>query len=434
MTGNGPAPVAVVGIGADGWAGLAPAARRAVLDAEVVLGSRRQLELLDAVLPDVVLLDVVLLRAPAPEAAGPGGVGPGTERVEWPSPLVAGLPALFERLAGRRVCALASGDPMFFGLGATLSRVLGPDRIEVYPHPSSVSLACARLRWPVQEVTVLSTVGRPLDRLRAWVADGRRILVLTSSAEGPGQVAGVLTELGYPDSALTVLEQLGGMGERVRSGRAGDWREPPGDPLAVVAVHCVAAAATVGLPLVPGLPDEVFEHDGQLTKREVRAVTLARLGPLPGQLLWDVGAGSGSIAIEWLRAEQSGTAIAVERDPARAARIGRNAAALGVPALRVVTGAAPDALAGLERPNTVFVGGGVTVEGVLPACWAALRPGGRLVANAVTVQAEGLLADWYGRLGGSLTRLQVQRAAPVGGFTGWRPAMPVTQWAVDKPR
>jgi precorrin-6Y C5,15-methyltransferase (decarboxylating) len=412
----------VVGIGADGWAGLAPAARRAVLDAEVVLGSRRQLELLDSADPA------------GPGVAGVLGAGRGAERVEWPSPLVAGLPALFERLAGRRVCALASGDPMFYGLGATLSRVLGPDRIEVYPHPSSVSLACARLRWPVQDVTVLSAVGRPLDRLRAWVADGRRILVLTSSAEGPGKVAGVLDELGYPDSALTVLEQLGGAGERVRSGRAGDWSEPPGDPLAVVAVHCVADAATVGLPLVPGLPDEAFEHDGQLTKREVRAVTLARLAPLPGQLLWDVGAGSGSIAVEWLRAEPSCTAIAVERDPVRAARIGRNAAALGVPALRVVTGAAPDALAGLEQPSTVFVGGGATVDGVLPACWAALRPGGRLVANAVTVQAEGLLADWYGRLGGSLTRLQVQRAAPVGGFTGWRPAMPVTQWAVDKPR
>jgi precorrin-6Y C5,15-methyltransferase (decarboxylating) len=415
----------VVGIGADGWAGLAPAARRAVLDAEVVLGSRRQLELLDSADP---------AGPGVAGVAGVSGAGRGAERVEWPSPLVAGLPALFERLAGRRVCALASGDPMFYGLGATLSRVLGPDRIEVYPHPSSVSLACARLRWPVQDVTVLSAVGRPLDRLRAWVADGRRILVLTSSAEGPGKVAGVLDELGYPDSALTVLEQLGGAGERVRSGRAGDWSEPPGDPLAVVAVHCVADAATVGLPLVPGLPDEAFEHDGQLTKREVRAVTLARLAPLPGQLLWDVGAGSGSIAVEWLRAEPSCTAIAVERDPVRAARIGRNAAALGVPALRVVTGAAPDALAGLEQPSTVFVGGGATVDGVLPACWAALRPGGRLVANAVTVQAEGLLADWYGRLGGSLTRLQVQRAAPVGGFTGWRPAMPVTQWAVDKPR
>jgi precorrin-6Y C5,15-methyltransferase (decarboxylating) len=413
VTENESAPVAVVGIGADGWDGLSPAARQAVAGAEVVLGSRRQLELLGSV--------------------GDGHLGHGAEHVEWPSPLVPALPALFERFAGRLVCALASGDPMFFGLGSTLCRVLGPDRIEVHPHPSSVSLACARLRWPVQEVTVVSTVGRPLDRMRAWAAPGRRILVLTSTPDGPGQVAGVLTELGYHDSELTVLEQLGGPAERIRSGRAGDWHETPGDPLAVVAVRCVADPGTVGLALVPGLPDDTFEHDGQLTKREIRAVTLARLAPLPGQLLWDVGAGSGSIAIEWLRAEQSCTAVAVERDPVRAARIGRNAAALGVPALRVVTGAAPAALADLEPPSTVFIGGGVTVDGVLAGCWSALRTGGRLVANGVTVQAEGLLADWYERHGGTLTRLQVQRAAPVGGFTGWRSAMPVTQWVAEKP-
>jgi precorrin-6Y C5,15-methyltransferase (decarboxylating) len=407
--------VAVVGIGADGWPGLSPAARRAVSGAEVVLGSRRQLELLTE-FPPAERSDGRLVA----------------ELVEWPSPLVPALPALFERLAGRRVCALASGDPMFFGLGSTLSRVLGPERIEVHPHPSSVSLACARLRWAVPEVTVLSAVGRPLDRLRGWVAPGRRVLVLTPDATGPAKVAELLAELGYRGSELTVLEQLGGPGERIRTGRAGDWDQPPGDPLAVVAVHCLADRGTVALSRVPGLPDDAFDHDGQLTKREIRAITLARLAPLPGQLLWDVGAGSGSIGIEWLRAEESCAAIAVERDPARAERIGRNAAALGVPALRVVLGAAPEALAELDPPAAVFLGGGVTADGVLPACWSALSEGGRLVANAVTLEAEALLATWYQRRGGSLTRLQVQRAAPVGGFTGWRPAMPVTQWVVDK--
>ena len=408
MSANPPVPpVIVVGIGADGWAGLAAVARDAVAAAEVVLGSRRQLELL-------------------------GGGASDADLVEWPSPLLPALAGLFERFAGRRVCALASGDPMFYGLGATLCRVLGPARIEVHPHPSSVSLACARLRWPVPEVTVLSAVGRPLDRLRGWVAPGRRILVLTPDAAGPARVAEVLAELGYRASELTVLEQLGGPGERVRGGHAGDWDLPPGDPLAVVAVHCVADPGTVGRSRVPGLPDEVFEHDGQLTKREIRAVTLASLAPLPGQLLWDVGAGSGSIGIEWLRAEDAAAAVAVERDPVRAERIGRNAAALGVPALRVVVGAAPEALAGLDAPDTVFVGGGVTAPGVLDTCWSALRPGGRLVANAVTVEAEALLATWYRREGGSLTRLQVQRAAPIGGFTGWRPALPVTQWVAGK--
>jgi precorrin-6Y C5,15-methyltransferase (decarboxylating) len=401
-----PEPLTVVGIGADGWAGLSDPARRAVADAEVVLGGPRQLAMVD---------------------------GHAAETRAWPAPMVPALPGLFDGLAGRRVCALASGDPMFYGLGATLCRVLGADRLRVVPHPSSVSLACARLGWPVQEVTVLSAVGRSLDRLRGWVADGRRILVLTPDAGGPARVAEVLAELGHRASELTVLEQLGGPAERVVRGLAGGWAEPPGDPLAVVAVRCVADPGTVGLSRAPGLPDDAYEHDGQLTKREIRAVTLARLAPLPGRLLWDVGAGSGSIGIEWLRAEESAAAVAVERDPVRAGRVTRNAVALGVPALRVVVGAAPDSLAGLERPDVVFVGGGVTADGVLPACWAALRPGGRLVANAVTVESEALLAEWYGRHGGALTRLEVSRAAPVGGFTGWRPAMPVTQWVVDKP-
>lgn len=397
-------PVAVVGIGADGLAGLAPAARDAVAAAEVVLGGRRQLALL--------------------------GDHPG-RLVEWPSPMLPALPGLFERFSGARVCALASGDPMFYGLGATLARVLGPDRIEVHPHPSSLSLACARLRWAQQDVTVLSAVGRPLDRLRARLAPGRRLLVLVPDASGPASVARLLAEEGYEASELTVLEQLGGPDERIYAGKAGAWAHPPGDALAVVALHCDAGAA--GLPALPGLPDEVFEHDGQLTKREIRALTLANLAPLPDRLLWDVGAGAGSVAIEWLRAQPAGRAIAVERDPERADRIGRNAARLGVPELRVVRASAPEGLRDLEQPHVVFVGGGVTVPGVLETCWAALRPGGRLVANAVTVQSEALLGAWHADRGGSLTRLSVQRAAPVGRFTTWRPALPVTQWVADKP-
>jgi precorrin-6Y C5,15-methyltransferase (decarboxylating) len=399
-------PVVVVGIGADGWAGMSEAARAAVTRAQVVLGSRRQLTLV--------------------------GDQPG-ELLEWPSPMLPSLPGLFDRLAGYRVCALASGDPMFYGLGSTLCRVLGPDRLEVIPHQSSVSLACARLRWNTQDVTVIRVVGRPLDRLRAVILPGRRLLVLTSDVRGPADIARVLTEQGYRRSVLTVLEQLGGPGERLCAGLAGSWNEPPGDPLAVVAVRCVPDLGTVALPRMSGLPDDAFDHDGQLTKREVRAMTLARLAPLPGQLLWDVGAGAGSVAIEWLRADDSCQAIAIERDPARAARIGRNAAMLGVPSLRVVIGAAPVALAGLETPDTVFLGGGVGAEGVLPGCWAALRSGGRLVANAVTLEAEAVLSSWYGAHGGSLTRIEIQRAVPIGSRTGWRPAMPVTQWVAEKP-
>ncbi len=408
---HGEPPVAVVGIGADGWDGLSPAARRAVGGAEVLLGSRRQLELIGAV---------------------PGPAGGPVERIEWPSPMLPALPGLFESLRGRRVCALASGDPMFHGLGATLGRLLGPDRLHVVPHPSSVALACARLGWPAHEVAVLSAVARPLDQVARLLAPGRRVLVLVADAGGPAAVARLLVERGWGPSTLTALEQLGGPRERLVAGHAEGWAHPPGEPLVLVGVVCRSAPGTVALAGVPGLPDDAYEHDGQLTKREVRAITLARLAPLPGQLLWDVGAGAGSVTVEWLRAEPTARAIAVERAPERAARIARNAARLGVPSVRVVTGAAPAVLDGLEPPDTVFVGGGVGAPGVLAACWAALGPGGRLVANAVTLEGEATLGEHYRRHGGSLTRIDIQRAAPVGGLTGWRPAMPVTQWVADR--
>jgi precorrin-6Y C5,15-methyltransferase (decarboxylating) len=399
--------VTVVGIGADGWPGLAPPARAAVAGAEVLLGSSRQLDLV------------------------PAGAGP-AERIAWPSPMLPALPGLFAGLRGRRVCALASGDPTFHGLGATLVRVLGPDRVRVLPSPSSVSLACARLGWPQQDVTVLSAVAGPLERLARQLAPGRRLLVLVPDAHGPAAVAALLADRGYGTSPLTVLEQLGGPGERVVPGRASSWAEPPGDPLVAVAVECTPDPGTEPLAGVPGLPDDAYEHDGQLTKREIRAITLAHLAPLPGRLLWDVGGGAGSIGIEWLRAEPTARAITVERDPVRAERIGRNAARLGVPDLRVVTGAAPAALDGLETPDAVFVGGGVSAPGVLDTGWAALRPGGLLVANSVTLQGERRLLDHHARHGGSLTRIELQRAAPVGGLTAWRPALPVTHLVVTK--
>jgi len=379
--------IAVVGIGADGWEGLSDAARREVAAADVLLGSARQLALV------------------------PGGA----ERVAWPSPLVPALPGLLAAHAGRRVCVLASGDPMFHGIGSTLVRLLGADAVRVVPHPSSVSLACARLGWALDSVDVVSLVGRPASLLVPHLHPGRRVLVLGGS---PAEVAALTG-----DARLTVLERLGGPDERVHHDLA------DADPLHVLAVEC----AEGGHPLVPGLPDDAFEHDGQLTKREVRAVALALLGPRPGELLWDVGAGSGSISVEWSRTHPACRAIAVERDAARAARIGRNAAALGVPGVEVVVGAVPGAL-DLPTPDAVFIGGGLTAPGVVERCWAALRPGGRLVANAVTLESEAVLARWRGVLGGSLTRLSVSRDKPVGGFTGWRTHMPVTTWAVTKGR
>ncbi|WP_030662568.1 bifunctional cobalt-precorrin-7 (C(5))-methyltransferase/cobalt-precorrin-6B (C(15))-methyltransferase [Streptomyces rimosus] len=411
-----PAPAAarvtVVGIGADGWDGLPAASQEALRGAGTLIGGTRQLALLPA------------------DCTG--------ERVPWPSPLRPAVPGLLAAHAGREVCVLASGDPMFYGIGRTLAEVLGeagaaPPR--VLPHPSSVSYACARLGWPVEDTEVVTLVGRPLAGLTAALHDGRRLLVLSAGAGTPEQVAGLLRERGFGPTRMRVLEQLGGPRERQSEGTAEDW--PPAasdrtDPLNVVALDCVRAPDALRLSAAPGLPDDAYEHDGQLTKRHVRAATLAALAPAPGELLWDVGGGSGSIGIEWMRTHRSCRAVAVERDAVRAERIARNADALGVPALRVVTGPAPAALAGLPAPDAVFIGGGLTVPGLLEACWAALPAGGRLVANTVTLESEALLADWYRRHGGDLVRLAVAHAVPVGGFTGWRQAMPVTQWSVTK--
>ncbi|WP_079125290.1 precorrin-6y C5,15-methyltransferase (decarboxylating) subunit CbiE [Streptomyces lushanensis] len=400
--------VTVVGIGADGWAGLTGVGREALRAAEVVVGGARQLALL-----------------PQDECVG--------ERVVWPSPLRPAVPRLLAAHAGRRICVLASGDPMFHGIGRTLAEVVGAGALRVLPHPSSVSYACARLGWPVEDTEVVTLVGRPAERLAAALHDGRRVLVLSAGAATPAEVAALLRDRGFGPSRMHVLEQLGaGKRERRIEGLARDWAEPAGDPLNVVAVECRRSPDAVRLGAVPGLPDAAYEHDGQLTKRHVRAATLGALAPAPGELLWDVGGGSGSIAVEWMRTHRSCRAVSVERDPARAARIGRNARALGVPGLRVVTGAAPEALAGLPVPDAVFVGGGLTVPGLLDACWEALPVGGRLVANTVTLESEALLAERYRRFGGELVRLAVAHAVPVGGFTGWRQAMPVTQWAVVK--
>jgi precorrin-6B C5,15-methyltransferase / cobalt-precorrin-6B C5,C15-methyltransferase len=398
--------VTVVGIGADGWDGLSPAARRAVAGADVLRGSSRQLGLVPA--------DV------------------DAERVPWPSPMALAVRELPTAHPGRRVVVLASGDPMFSGIGTTLVRWFGAAAVDVVPHPSSVTLACSRMGWSVEETTVVSVVWRPLELLVPHVTPGRRLVVLGADTTTPGQVAGRLRQWGYGASRLTALAQLGGDSERRFTGTAAEWAHAETDPLVVTAVEVVADPGTVPLPTVPGLPDEAYASDGQLTKRDVRAVTLSRLAPLPGQLLWDVGGGAGSVGIEWMRVHPSCRAVAVESRPDRAHRIGQNAARLGVPGLQVVEGRAPEALGGLPVPDAVFVGGGATVPGVLENCWDALGPGGRLVVNAVTVESEAVLAQWQARVGGQLTRLLVAQAQPVGGFTGWKPAMPVTIWSVTR--
>lgn len=395
--------IAVVGIGADGWPGLTREGRSEIQACEVLLGGRRQLDLM----PD----------------------GP-YRKVAWPSPLLPALDSVLAEHAEARICVLASGDPLLSGIGSTLARRIGAHRLRIVPGVSSVALARARLCWPAEEVDVLSAVGRDIHRVLRVAGDGRRALVLSSTGSTPAEVAALLTEHGFGASELTVLEELGGPGERRLHGRALDWPHPTCAALNVLAIEF---AGPRGLPTLAGLPDSAFEHDGQLTKRDVRASVLARLAPLPGELLWDVGAGAGSVAVEWVRAHPANRAIAVESRRERAARIARNAERLGARAVEVVTGSAPDALAELPIPDAVFVGGGLSAPGVLRTCWNALGEGGRLVANGVTVEAERELARAHAELGGELTRLSIEHAAPLGGFTGWVPARTVTQWSVVKP-
>lgn len=396
-----PGVVTVVGIGEDGWPGLGEAARTALVSADVVLGGPRQLE---------------LVRAHA------------AQLLPWPTDLVAAVRALPGTHAGRRVAVLASGDPMLHGVGSTLVRELGQPQVHVLPAPSSVSLACARLGWATDTTTVLSAVARPLDALRVLLHPGARILVLTTTETAGADIRALLEHAGAT-AAVTVLEHLGGPDERIAV--VGDTAAGAGEHarLAVVAVDCTDV--THPRSRVPGLAEEAFATDGVLTKREVRAVTLAALAPLPGQRLWDVGAGSGSIGVEWMRTDPRCTAVAVEPRADRCALVRANADRLGVPGLELVTGTAPGALAGLARPDAVFLGGGLTTDGVVAACLDALRPGGRLVANAVTLESEAVLIAWRARLGGVLRRIEISHAEPVGSFTTFRPALAVTQWQLE---
>jgi precorrin-6Y C5,15-methyltransferase (decarboxylating) len=399
------AQVTVVGIGADGWGGLTEAARAALREAAVITGSSRQLALLP---------------------------GLGARLLPLPSPLLAHLDDLIRDNPG--ICVLASGDPMLNGIGATLAGRLGPGRLRIVPAVSSAALACARLGWPEHEVTVVSLVARPPETILAALQPGARLLVLCRDASTPALAAKLLTDAGWGASELTVLEQLGGPAERVSATQPASELTPGGyDDLCVLAVTPHPAPGARATTRVPGLPDDAYESDGQLTRRELRALALAALQPSPGQLLWDIGAGSGSIGIEWMRADPLARAVAVEARPDRAARAGRNAAALGVPALQVITGSAPGALAALPAPDAVFVGGGLTAARVLETCWQRLRPGGRLVAHAVTIESETVLHQWQQAEGGQLVRIAVSYAEPLGRFTTWRPALPVTQWQVTRP-
>jgi precorrin-6Y C5,15-methyltransferase (decarboxylating) len=402
--------LSIVGIGEDGVEGLTAVARGLVAGAEIVFGGKRHLGLAAA-----------LIR---------GAVRP------WPSPFEHAVEEVLAQ-RGRQVCVLASGDPYLYGVGAVLARHVEPAETVVVPAPSAFSLAAARLGWPLADCALVSLHGRERDRVRPHLQPGARVLALTSDGDGPAALAALLVTAGFGASRLTVLEALGGSRERIRAVTAAQFDLGQVDPLNTVAIDVMASQGARIIARAPGLPDAMFEHDGQITKRELRAVTISSLAPRRGELLWDIGAGAGSVAIEWMLADPSLRAIAIEAEAERAERTRRNAASFGVPGLEIVQAAAPDALRKLPPPDAIFIGGGGGDPGVLDAALAALRRGGRLVVNAVTLQTEAILLARHSVLGGELIRIAIARAQPVDSPTSrmsvWRPALPVTQWVWVKP-
>src|SRR6266478_4931177 len=403
---TGPRWLSIVGIGEDGVEGLSSVALQLIRSAELVVGGARHLELASE-----------LIRG---------------RRLAWPSPITDAFPEI-ERHRGRAVAILASGDPFHFGVGKQIAEFVPAEEFVCLPQPSAFSLAAARMGWPLQDISLVTLHGRPLQGIIRRLQPGARILALSWDSATPGKLAEVLQSHRMGLSRITVLEAMGGARERIRHTTASNFDIGEIDPLNTIAIEVIAEPDAAIIAMMPGLDDAFFEHDGQLTKREIRAVTLSSLEPRPDELLWDLGLGAGSIAIEWLLRHPSLRAIGIEARQERAERAARNAAALGVPELEIVHGRAPEALAGLARPDAVFVGGGMTKDGVFEAVWEALKPGGRLVANAVSIETEARLADYFRRFGGDLIRLQIARIDKVGTMSGWRPAMPITQWRVRKP-
>ena len=396
--------LSLVGLGEDGAAGLCREALAALHEAEIVFGGERHIALVGTV---------------------PGELRP------WPQPFRNALPQILKE-RGRKVCVLATSDPFHYGIGNSISRAIPAEEMRIIPQLSSFSMACSRMRWPQEECALVSLHGRTLYRIVSHLQPGARILALSWDETTPRAVAELLTARGMGAARLVVMEALGGPGERIRESRAEAFALDDVIPLNLIAVEIGQARDARILPLASGLDEEWFAHDGQITKSEIRAITLSALAPRAGELLWDVGAGSGSVAVEWCQRHARNRAIAFEARPDRAERVARNALELGGLAIEIA-GAAPASLSGREAPDAVFIGGGLTEEGLFEAAWAALKPGGRLVANVVTLEGEARLAALHALHGGSLRRIAIDRLAPVGGKHGWRPAMPVTQWRVEKP-
>jgi precorrin-6Y C5,15-methyltransferase (decarboxylating) len=393
----------IVGIGEDGMAGLSPQTRSIVESAEVIVGGDRHHTLSAEVI---------------------------AERIAWPSPFDAMIDTL-RSLKGRRAVVLVTGDPLWYSVGARIARAIDPAEITFHPQLSAFQWAAARMGWSLADCDTLTVHGRADSQIVPHLSPRARLLVLTQDRTTPAALADILTERGFGKSRMTALGALGGKGETRAEGTAEHWSADVPD-FHTLAIECIAAPGALWHPRTGGLPDEAFIHDGQITKRDIRAATLAKLAPFPDALLWDIGAGCGSVGIEWMRAARSARAVAVEHKQERRKMIAHNRVTLGTEKLEIVAGKAPDALADLERPDAIFIGGGLTNDGVFEAAWAALRPQGRLVANVVTLESEVRLAQLHAEHGGELVRISVQHAEAVGPYRGWRAAMPVTQWCVVK--
>lgn len=400
------AVIDVVGVPAEGLSALPEAQRSRIRDAATLVGSPRLLDLVPSV--------------------------DGQTRHAWPSPM---LPALRDFLAGlgsEGIVVLATGDPLVSGVGSTLIRTLGADEVRVHPAVSSVALARARMGWPSETVSVVSLVSTPVQAVRRHLEPGARIVALSAGARTPVQVAQLLVELGLGDATITVLGDLNTHVESRLDCLAAELAETSRGQdvpaLNVVAIEVPSGAALTGTS--PGLPDDAFEHDGQISKREMRALAIAALRPMPGARLWDLGAGSGSVSVEWCLAAPRTTSSAVERHPERAARVAHNAAAFGLP-ITVIEGASINVVDELPSPDAVFVGGGASRD-LIDRAWQVLRPGGRLVVHCVTLETEAIVHDACRRLGGELRRVTIERVEALGASTSWTPARPIVQWAATK--
>ncbi|MGJ3261231.1 MAG: precorrin-6y C5,15-methyltransferase (decarboxylating) subunit CbiE [Rhodospirillales bacterium] len=404
-------PITVIGIGEDGLAGLSQTARNALNAATLIAGGERHLAMLDA--------------------------GDDRERFAWGRDMAADIEALGKRAGTETVCVLASGDPLNFGAAVRMIKILGADAVRVLPFPSAFSLAAARMNWALSDpmLRTVSVHSRPLAALRRDIQPGLKLIILSRDGSSPREIAGMLIDMGYGRSQLTVLERIGGAQEKRTDGIAAEGFIQDVDNLNTVCIDCVAGEDLTVLSRAPGLPDDAYDHDGTITKRDVRAVTLAALAPMPGERLWDIGAGNGTVAIEWLRAEPAAHAVAFERDAGRAARIRANATTLGVPELEIVEGDFPAVLdKNAPVPDVVFIGGGIAASpAVITAAVEALKPGGRIVANAVTLEAQGYLMSAARAIGGELVRIGIAQAASVGELTALKPAIDVLQWRSVKP-